>query len=162
MIDKYKINFSNNFIFYYNFNKNKDKIIVKLNILFYSFLFFTTNSITAFLNKYYLYSFLFCILTTTSLIVHSKDNIYTIFIDKISILSIVLYGLYMFYNKININQFVNCSIIIILFLFCIYIYIYGFFVKKYCFCNQKSITEKYHFVLHFISSIGHHFIIYIK
>jgi len=152
IINKYKTNFSNNF----------NKIIVKPNILLYSSLFFTTNAITAFLNKYYLYSLLFCILTTTSLIVHSKDNIYTNFIDKIFVLSIVLYGLYIFYNKININQFMHCLIIIISFLFCIYIYIYGFFAKKYCFCDKKSISEKYHFVLHFISSIGHHFIIYMK
>jgi hypothetical protein len=145
-----------------NLNKNKDKIKLKLNILHYSSLFFTTNAITAFLNKYYLYSFLFCILTTTSLIVHSKDNIYTNSVDKIAVLSIVFYGAYMIYNKININSFIYCLVIIITFLFCIYFYIYGFFVKKYCFCNEKSISEKYHFVLHFISSIGHHFIIYMK
>ena len=145
-----KTNFSNNLIYY-----------KKPSILIYSSLFFITNAITAFYNAYYLYSFLFCILTTTSLIVHNKDNIYTNTIDKIAVLSIVLYGAYMLYNKININKCVNCFIIIIKFLLCIYFYIYGFFSKKYCFCDEKNISEKYHFMLHFIGSVGHHFIIFL-
>jgi len=139
---------------------SKEKII-KTNILFYSSLFFITNSITAFYNKYYLYSFLFFILTITSLIVHSNNNIYTNTIDKIAVLAIILYVGYMLYKKINMNKCFSCIIIIITFLICVYLYIYGFITKKYCFSNEKCIAQNNHFILHYISSIGHHFVIFL-
>lgn len=82
----------------------KEEIINKPSILLYSSLFFITNAIAAFFYKYYLYSFLFLILTITSLIVHTNDNMYTNIIDKIAVIAIVLYGTYMLYNKINISK----------------------------------------------------------
>lgn len=54
-----------------------------------------------------------------------------------------------------------CLIIILTFLGCIYFYIYGFITNKYCFCDEKCIAQKYYFIMHFISSIGHHFIIFL-
>jgi len=131
------------------------------SILLLSSLFFITNMVTAFYNEYYLYSFLFFILTTTSVIVHYNDNIYTNIVDKIAVSSIVLYGGYMLCNKINTNKWMNYFAIIITFLLCIYLYIYGFIVKKYCFCDEKCVAQKYHFIMHVVSSIGHHFIIYL-
>ena len=139
-----------------------DIILQNPNILVYSSLFFITNVITAFLNKYYLYSLLFCILTITSLIVHYNDNSFTNFIDKIAVSAIVLYGAYMLYNKINNNNYINCLVIIVTFIYCIYFYIYGFLTKKFCFCEQKCISQKYHFIMHIVASIGHHFIIFLK
>ncbi len=144
-----------------NYKKCEDEIKLKTSILLLSSLFFITNMITAFFNQYYLYSFLFCILTLTSFLVHYNNNIYTNILDKIAILSIILYGLYILYKKINIKNWINCSIIIITFIDCIYLYIYGFIVNDYCFCNEKNIAEKYHFIMHIISSIGHHFIIFL-
>ena len=76
-----------------------DKTPTKLSILCYSCLVFITNAIAAFFKEYYLYSFLFFILTITSIIFHSYNNIYTNVIDKIAILSIVFYGSYILYNK---------------------------------------------------------------
>jgi hypothetical protein len=64
-------------------------------------------------------------------------------------------------NKINTEKWLNCFMIIITFLLCIYLYIYGFIVKKYCFYHDKCIAEKYHFIMHLISSIGHHLIIFL-
>lgn len=130
-------------------------------ILMASSLFFITNAVTAFLNEYYLYSFLFFNLTLTSLIVHYNDNVYTNVIDKLAVVSIVLYGGYVLYNKINTIKWLNLFAIIISFLFCIYLYIYGFIVKEYCFCHETCVSQKYHFIMHVISSIGHHFIIYL-
>jgi len=144
-----------------NYNANKDKYIQPSRILLLSSLFFITNMVTAFLNEHYLYSFLFGILTTTSVTVHYNDNVYTNIIDKIAVLSIVLYGGYVFYNKINTNKWMNFFAIIITFLLCIYLYIYGFIVKQYCFCDEKCVAQRYHFVMHMISSIGHHFIIFL-
>jgi hypothetical protein len=144
-----------------NYKKCEDEIKPKTSILLLSSLFFITNMITAFFNQYYLYSFLFFILTITSFLVHYNNNIYTNIIDKIAILSIILYGSYVLYNKININKWINYSIIIITFMVCIYLYIYGFIVNDYCFNNEKNIAENYHFIMHIISSIGHHLIIFL-
>jgi hypothetical protein len=74
---------------------------------------------------------------------------------------IVSYGGYMLYNKITSEKYLRCLIIITTFLICIYLYIYGFINKKYCFCHTEYIAQQYHFFLHIISSIGHHFIIYL-
>jgi 4-hydroxybenzoate polyprenyltransferase len=131
------------------------------NILMLSSLFFITNAVTAFVNEYYLYSLLFFNLTITSLMVHHYNNVYTNVIDKVAVLSIVLYGGYLLYNKINTNKWMNIFAIIISFLFCIYLYIYGFIIKEYCFCDEKYVSQMYHFILHAISSIGHHCIIYL-
>jgi glucose-6-phosphate-specific signal transduction histidine kinase len=133
----------------------------KPRILLLSSLFFVTNILTAYYCEKYFYSFLFFILTITSLIVHYEDNYYTNVIDKIAVSSIVLYGGHVLYNKMNTEKFFHCSMIVITFLLCIYLYIYGFIFKKYCFCNEKCTSQKYHFIMHIISSIGHHFIIYL-
>uniref|UniRef100_A0A6C0DN44 Uncharacterized protein n=1 Tax=viral metagenome TaxID=1070528 RepID=A0A6C0DN44_9ZZZZ len=151
---------SNNII-HDNSITRQDKNIEKPSILLLSSLFFITNIVTAYFNEQYLYSFLFFILTITSLVVHYNDNFYTNVIDKIAVLSIVLYGGYVLCNKINTNKWLNLLIIIVAFLLCIYLYIYGFIVKEYCFCDKKCVAQTYHFVMHVISSIGHHFIIYL-
>lgn len=141
--------------------KSQDKNIQKPSILLLSSLFFVTNILTAYFSEQYLYSFLFFILTITSLIVHYRDNYYTNVIDKIAVLSIVLYGGYMLFYKITTDKWLNCLMIIITFLICVYLYIYGFIVKEYCFCDKKCIADTYHVIMHIISSIGHHFIIYL-
>ena len=133
----------------------------KPRILLLSSLIFVTNILTAYYCEKYFYSFLFFILTITSLIVHYEDNYYTNFIDKIAVSSIVLYGGYVLCNKMNKENLFHSSIIVITFLLCIYLYIYGFIFKKYCFCYEKCTSQKYHFIMHIISSIGHHFIIYL-
>ena len=102
-----------------NYSKPQDNNIQEPSILLLSSLFFVTNIITAYINEQYVYSFLFCILTITSLIVHYKNNYYTNIIDKIAVLSIVLYGGYMLCNKININEWCKCFVIIVAFLLCI-------------------------------------------
>jgi hypothetical protein len=133
----------------------------KPKILLLSSLFFVSNILTAYYCEYYVYSFLFFILTITSLIVHYEDNYYTNVIDRIAVSSIVLYGGHVLLNKMNTKKLFYCFIIVITFLICIYLYIYGFIFQKYCFCDEKSISQKYHFIMHIIASIGHHFIIYL-
>jgi hypothetical protein len=140
------------------YNKLSEK---DFNVLLLSSLFFVTNSVTAYFNGYYFYSLLFCILTITSIIVHYNDNIYTNIVDKIAVLSIVLYGAQVLYNKIDIKKWLNCIIIVISFILCVYLYIYGYIVNKFCFCDEKCVAQKYHFIMHIISSIGHHFIIFL-
>jgi hypothetical protein len=131
------------------------------SILLFSSLIFITNIITTYYKEYNLYSFLFLILTITSVVVHSNDNIYTNLIDKFAVSCVVVYGAYILLNKANLERFANVFIIVALFLITIFLYVYGYFTKKYCFCNEISSAEKYHCALHIISSIGHHFIIFL-
>jgi len=130
------------------------------NILVLSSLVFITNIISAFLCKKYTYSFLFVILTITSLVYHSNNNIYTNIIDKIGILLIVVYGAITLYNKTHTNKFIFIITVIILFLLTNFLYIYGYFTKQLCFNNEICIGNNYHSLLHYLSSFGHHLIIF--
>jgi hypothetical protein len=156
MYDYIEIDPSNNLIC-------DDKKPTKLSILCYSCLVFITNAIAAFFKEYYLYSFLFFILTITSLIFHSNNNIYTNVIDKIAILSIVLYGSYILYNKtlLENRSKIRIFVIITTFLLTLFLFFYGYCNNCYCYNEDKCIGDKYHSLLHLISSIGHHFIIYL-
>ena len=138
-----------------------DSVTNNTNILLFSSLFFITNIVSAYFNEYYLYSGLFLFLTITSLVYHSNNNIYTKVIDKTAIILIVLYGAYVLYNKINLDNLCNSSIVIITFLACIYLYYYGFVNNQYCFCDDICMAQKYHFFMHIIVSIGHHLIIFL-
>jgi hypothetical protein len=128
-------------------------------ILFFSSLFFITNMITAYWFEYYLYSFLFCMLTITSVIYHTNKNIYTNIIDKIAILAIVLYGAYILYHKKVLLTKTQIGIVVLSFLLCIFMFFYGYCTNKYCYDPDKG--DQYHSLLHLISSIGHHLIIFL-
>jgi hypothetical protein len=129
------------------------------NLLIYSSLFFVTNTISAYCLNYYTYSFLFCSLTLTSLMFHTHHSLYTYIIDKIAILSIVLYGAYMIYHKKLMDHtlsmcIIGCTFVLTLVLFC-----YGYWANCFCYHPNKIISDRYHSLLHLISSIGHHYII---
>jgi len=108
-------------------------------MLFYSSLLFSTNTISTFYKKYYIYSFFFLALTMTSLLVHThihthNNNQYitydkALLIDKVAIAAVIAMGGYIFYKKcINISRFsfiFEKIIIIATFLFVIYLYCYG-------------------------------------
>jgi hypothetical protein len=124
-----------------------------------SFIFFT-NVITTYLyKKYYIYSYLFATLTATSLLFHSNPNIYTNIIDKCAIVAIVLYGGLMLYNKITIDNLHKVILIIASFISVLVLFFYGYYNKKYCY--DINYSNHYHCLLHFISSVGHHFIIFL-
>ena len=133
------------------------------NILVYTSFIFLTNVITAFYREYYLYAFLFFMLTVTSVMVHTNDNIYTNIIDKMSVFCVVVYGGNMLWNKYLVcDEFeyvIPTFIVVVAFAFCIFVYIYGYLQQNYCFHSQKCIADVYHSLLHLISSFGHHLII---
>jgi len=143
--------------------KNKEKIELyqnkKYNCCFYSSFIFLTNLAVAFYYKYYIYSALFTALFITSIIYHSTYNNFTKTADKFSIVSIVLYGGYIFYTKlytiIQLDQILVAGIVIATFLSTIYLYCFGYTCNKYCFCANNDISNKYHSLLHLLSSIGH-------
>jgi hypothetical protein len=130
-----------------------------MHILLQSSLLFITNCASAYYCEYYLYSLFFCLLTITSLIFHSNKTLLSNLLDKCSIISIVLYGAYLFFNKFNNEKMLISSCIITTFLLVIYFYYYGYFIKHYCFNKNKNIGTLYHCLIHIITCIGHHLII---
>ena len=135
---------------------------ISILLLFSSFI-FITNVLTTFHQKYYIYCFLFFGLTITSVLFHYHTNIYTNLVDRLFILSIVLYGGYLLYNKSRIdnqNQF-KILFIIITFLLCIFLFFYGYYSNNYCYHPDKCIGNIYHCILHMISSFGHHLITFL-
>jgi glycerol uptake facilitator-like aquaporin len=122
---------------------------------------FITNVLSTFYKKYYIYSFLFFCLTLTSILVHYSNDIYAKIVDKFFILTIVLYGGYLVCKKTTRDNQNKVFLITITFLLCVFLFYYGYLVNDYCFNPDKHIGEKYHFMLHIISSIGHHFITFL-
>lgn len=131
------------------------------SILVVSSFIFITNVVSAFCKKYYTYCFLFFCLTITSIIFHYNNNIYTSILDKFFILAIVFYGGYMIYNKTTSDNQIYFLIVLIGFISCIFLFCYGYYVEDYCFNPDKYVGEKYHTILHIISSVIHHLIIFI-
>ena len=129
------------------------------NSLVLSSLIFVTNMLTALIYKYYLYSFLFALLTLTSVMYHSTRNLYTNILDKIGIFLIVSYGTYNLYKKPNDYKFLFVITVVLLFLITNVLYIYGYFTKQFCFHRELCIGDKYHSLIHCISSVAHHLII---
>jgi len=129
-------------------------------ITFYSSLLFLTNVTINYYLKYYIYSFLFLLLTISSLIHHSNNTYSTYLCDQISIICVVLYGLFSCYNKIHKKKYLNLFLILILFLSTIFFYHYGYKIQYYCFSKDKNISNSYHVLMHLISSVGHHLIVF--
>lgn len=158
-----------------------------INLLFFSSFMFMTNVISAVYNNNYLYALLFGLLTISSLVVHSYDNIFTNIVDKFIIGLVVIYGGYVLWSRFlclvqrardpatnsstgeacgglwnksdETNNMIITIIIIVTFLFCVWVYVYGYKKQQYCFDPEKCIADKYHCLMHIIASIGHHLII---
>ena len=135
------------------------------NCCVYSCRIFLSNSLIAFIYKYYMYSLLFFTLYITSHFYHSTKNIYTNITDKIAIISVVFYGGYQFWMKCHhinmVYQYIVATMVVILFLCVLFLYFYGYMFQKYCFCKNKNIADEYHSLLHYASSVGHHIIIFL-
>jgi len=133
--------------------KIREIIETKINII--SSFVFLTNAFVAYLFDYKLYSFLFFMLWITSMIYHTNKNIYTNILDKIVILTIFLYGGYLFVTK---PQNTNYKIMIVLsFLSTIFLYYYTSQYEEYELSLQTQ--TNLHSLLHIIASIGHHLIV---
>jgi len=125
---------------------------------------FCTNFIHNTLKNQYIYAWLFLLLTSSSILIHSRifeedfhfhNNL--ILIDKTIIYSIALYGGYVYWkslNQIPSHYFPVISISIV-----IWYYVIGYFSNKYCFDENKEIAEIYHSMIHIIGSLGHHSIV---
>jgi len=129
-------------------------------LLFSSFI-FITNALTSYYKEYYVYCCLFVCLTITSLIFHYNTNIYTTILDKVFILAIVSYGGYVLYNKTTIDNQIYVLLSVITFVLCVFLFCYGYCIGDYCYHPDRHIGDVYHSMLHIISSIGHHIIIFL-
>jgi len=134
-----------------------------MNLCVYSSFIYLSNSIVALLYNYYIYSFLFLLLFCTSILFHLHNNIYTLLLDKVSIIAIVFYGGYIFYNNhktilftTNLTNKIIPVLIISTFIVTIFLYYYGYMYNKYCYYEDKDIANQWHSIIHIVSSIGHH------
>lgn len=130
-------------------------------LLLFSSLIFITNVVSTFYKKYYIYCFLFFCLTITSVIFHYNTNVYTNIIDKLFILTIVLCGGYILYNKRETDNQIQVVFIVMTFLSVIFLFFYGYCVNNYCYHPDKCVGDNYHCILHLISSLGHHLITFL-
>ena len=128
---------------------------------FYSSFIFLTNSLFALLKQQYTYSLAFYTLTITSIVFHGiYYSFETMIIDKIAVLTIVILGSNYFfsnYNKLSIG-YLLC--IISTFVLVVFLYFYGYLTNQFCYDKNKIIGDLYHSMIHIISSLGHHMIIY--
>jgi len=141
------------------------------NILFFSSMIFITNIIVTYYNKYYVYCCFFIMLLITSLVLHfNKPSLFLNLIDKVSIICVSIYGAYLLLKKtIKMIEEKNNYVVLVLlvglslltFLFDNYVYFYGYWIGDYCFHENKTIANAYHFLMHILSSMIHNFIVLI-
>jgi hypothetical protein len=129
------------------------------NICIYSSLFYLIITIVSFINKNYIFGVIALFLTITSLILHSCRTNYTLFIDKISIYMIVIYGFYLLYKKcskkkINLKMIILLCFIFATFFITIYLYYYGYYSNQFSFDKDINIARLHHSYLHLISAYG--------
>jgi hypothetical protein len=124
-----------------------------------SSLLFLTNTVLAYINKYYVYAGLFGLLTLTSLIYILYRTNYTFIFDKIAISLVVCYGAYVLYQNTNNISKTYLMAIISTFIATILLYYYGYTNECFCFDLDTDIAENYMALVHIFSSIGHNMII---
>lgn len=125
------------------------KLLVATSLLFF------TNFIHNTWYREFIYAWLFLLLSSTSFFVHSgtfkEESLHfhdkIIVIDKIIILSIFCYGLYI-YLKTGTSIYPILSVVTVAF---IYLGIYN--------CHQEDVILN-HMAMHIIGCLGHHSIIY--
>ena len=127
---------------------------------YYSSFVFILNILVAYYNEYYTYATLFFILLVTSIIHHSHYNETTCIIYKIAVYMVIIYGGYLFYEKImnglsSTKEYVLSFVIAFTFLLTGTLYYYGKMNQCFCFYQEESISARYHALMHIISSIGH-------
>ncbi len=153
----------------------------------FSSLSFITNSIAAYLYGEYIYSLLCGSLCLSSVIMHGLrwyTNVHTIsyddtynnqdvfqrllfwafIVDKIVLYLVVISGWCLIYKKLdNIKQTIFevlcCVCIVSTFLFTILLYYYGYIRNIFSFDPNPDIANKWHCMVHWIGSFGHHCIL---
>lgn len=131
------------------------------SLLILSSFLFMSNMITTHYMGYFIYCILFLCLTISSITYHYNSNTITKIIDRIFIISIVLYAGYIFYNKANKHNVNKVIFIIMSFLSVILFYCFGYYTNEFCFDQDIRIGNIYHSILHIISSFGIHMVTFL-
>ena len=128
---------------------------ISSNPMVYTSGFFLINVAVCYLYEYYVYSALFFILFTTSIIHHTHYTDASYIVDKVAIFAVVFYGAYMFYLKLEKPISLYHLVAVITFLGTIVLYYLGYDTGQYCFDCDKTTADFYHGFMHFISCVGH-------
>jgi hypothetical protein len=141
---------------------------IDIRLLHLTSLLFFINFIHNTWHREFPYAWLFLLLTTTSVFIHSGIFITThesldfqnqlIFLDKSIILSIIIYGGILFWktNLLRPTSFIPITT----FLTVAYMYGVGYFQNKYSYDYDPDMAEISHAALHILSCLGHNIIIY--
>jgi hypothetical protein len=126
----------------------------------YSSFVFMCNVLVAFYFGYYLYATLFFVLLLTSILYHCQNTSITNLLDKVAVCSVVLYGGYVFYKKlqlgiIGIKSTILSFLIVMTFFSTAIMYYYGYLNNCLCFCEDPVKANLFHSFMHFIVSFGH-------
>lgn len=153
----------------------------------FSSLSFITNSIAAYLYGEYIYSGLWGTLCASSVFLHwlrwftnvhviQPDELYNntnithrllywaFIIDKIVLHLVVFSGGYLVYKKMEhikqtVNDLICCAFILSTFLLTIVLYYYGYAHSIFSFDTNPDVADKWHCLLHWVSSFGNHCIL---
>lgn len=132
-----------------------------MNTCIYSCLIFLTNAFLAFKYGYNELGLLFLLVTISSVYHHSNYSMCSFIIDQIFVISITIYGFYLFNKKCQTcsydDKLIYKSIIISCILTNFLFYFYGRFSKKFCFDEKYGFY--YHSLLHILASISYHTVI---
>lgn len=120
-----------------------------------SSLVFTTNILSTWYYGDSVYCILFCGLTITSIFFHTYGEMSIL--DKMMVFAVVTYGGYKMYQKWT---WIKGLPILATFLVTVVLFFYGYWCSVFCYHPDKSLADFYHGLLHIISSIGHHLIIF--
>jgi hypothetical protein len=127
-----------------------------MNILVFTSCFFLINTIICYYYEYYLYSALFFMLFVSSIIHHTYYTDYTYVFDKISIIMVVFYGGYIFFEKMaKLPISISSIIVVATFLSTIVLYYFGYISNQFCFDCNNDVAHIYHGLMHLLSCIGH-------
>lgn len=120
-----------------------------------------TNVIIGIYTKNYFYAFLFVLLTTSSLAIHSGNPLFLNILDKQIIFAVFLHGLYCLYYTPVRGEYILRVSIVLTFLFCIWVYCYGYIYKMGCFDPNLEIRNQWHSMMHIIGTFGHSMIMFL-
>lgn len=129
---------------------------MKISLNVYTSLLFISNIFYLLVVNDIIYLISFAALLITSVLFHYTKFEYLLYIDKIATYNIVLQGGIRFLENYSKSLLISISVLLSFFSV-VYLYIYGFMCNKFCF--DEKYGELYHGLLHFLSCIGHLFII---
>lgn len=125
-----------------------------MNVCVYSSLVFLTNSIAAYIVGEYIYSGSMCGLVASSLVFHNmRESTVAYWIDQVFVVSVTTCGACILYNRWDrLSDFAKMGAIIS---FCFSVYMY--YINR--FEPHADISDKWHSLLHYVCSVGHHFLL---